>query len=138
MINNIKFTTTFIFFLFMNLVCFGQKEIKNSTNILGCWQTIKYTTAKEEVIYPTELKMIFTFNCDGSYEMTISDGFTNEKKQQKGTFTLLNNIIALTPIGELKAIEDTISFIDASSFKWNVILENEKGTFYLKRILCNN
>ena len=83
----------------MNLVCWGQKEIKNSTNILGCWQTIKNTTAKEEVIYPAEIKMIYNFNCDGSYNMLVSNGFTNIKKEQKGTFTLLNNTIALVADG---------------------------------------
>ncbi|MDI1317759.1 hypothetical protein [Flavobacterium sp.] len=136
MINLTKVISTLIFLFFLSLECLGQKEAKNSENILGCWQTIKYTTAKEEVIYPAEIKMIYRFSCDGSYTMIISNSFTNTKKEQKGTFTLLNNTIALVANGEVEVIKDTITFIGASSFKWDVVLENEKGTFQLQRIMC--
>lgn len=126
---------TLFFFIFVNPVCFGQNE-KEYLNIIGCWQIVKYNTAKEEFVYPLEVKSIYKFYCDGKYEMIISNSFTNQKKEQKGTFKFANSNITLVSDGGGDPITDNVSFVDVSNFKWNVVLDNEKGTFQLKRILC--
>jgi hypothetical protein len=131
---NITKAIGIFFFIFANSFCFGQNE-KEYLNIIGCWQTVKYTTAKEEVVYPPEVKMIYRFYCDDKYEMIISNGFTNQKKEQKGTFKFAKNSITLVSDGG-DPITDNVSFIDANNLKWNVVLDNEKGTFQLKRMLC--
>ena len=120
--------------IFLNSLCFGQNQ-KENLNIIGCWQTVKYSTAKEEVIYPSEVKMIYRFYCDGSYEMLISNSNTNQKKEQKGTYKFTKNSITLITNGG-DPITDNIAFIDACNIKWNVVLENEKGAFQMKRIIC--
>ena len=125
-----------ILFLFLSSFCFGQNQ-KDNLNIIGCWQTVKYSTAKEEVIYPAEVKMIYRFYCDGSYEMLISNSTTNQKREQNGTYKYAKNSITLiTNNGD--PITDKIFFMDACNLKWNVVLENESGTFQLKRILSED
>lgn len=132
--NLTKIIEILFFLIFVNSFCFGQNE-KEYLNIIGCWQTVKYTTAKEEVVYPPEVKMIYRFYCDGSYEMLISDGFTNQNKEQKGTYKFAKNSITLVSDGG-NPITDSVTFIDASNFKWSVVFENEEGTFQLKRVTC--
>jgi hypothetical protein len=125
-----------IFFVFLNSFCFGQNKNDN-LNIIGCWQTVKYSTVKEEVIYPSEVKMIYKFYLDGSYEMIISNSATNQNREQNGTYSYKKNSLTLiTNNGE--PITDKISFVDACTLKWDVVLENENGTFQLKRILCED
>lgn len=127
--------TSIIFFVFINSYCFGQNK-KDNLNIIGCWQTVKYSTAKEEVLYPAEVKMIYRFYLDGSYEMIISNSATNQNREQNGTYIYKKNSLTLiTNNGE--PITDKISFVDACNLKWDVVLENENGTFQLKRILCD-
>jgi hypothetical protein len=131
-----KHIISIIFFVFLNSFCFGQNKNDN-LNIIGCWQTVKYSTVKEEVIYPSEVKMIYKFYLDGSYEMIISNSATNQNREQNGTYSYKKNSLTLiTNNGE--PITDKISFVDACNLKWDVVLENENGTFQLKRTLCED
>jgi hypothetical protein len=104
-----------LIFIFINSLCFGQNQ-KENLNIIGCWQTVKYSNAKEEVIYPKEVKMIYKFYCDGSYEMIISNSNTDQKKEQKGTYKFTKNSITLITNGG-DPITDNIAFIDSFNIK---------------------
>jgi hypothetical protein len=115
---------------------YTQSETINTQNLIGCWQTTKYVTANEEIIYPKEIKMIYKFYCNGTYEMLISNDNTNQSKYQKGKFSYDGKMITVAIDGGEEPIEDYVSFVDANTIKMDVVLENEQGTFYIKRILC--
>ena len=122
------------FSVYTNSFCFGQNE-KEYLNIIGCQQTVKYTSVNKKVTYPSWVKMIYRFYCDGKYEMIILNGSTNKKKEQNGIFKFVKNSITLIPDGG-DSITDKVSFTDSSNLQWNVVLNNENGTFQLKRTLC--
>jgi hypothetical protein len=115
----------------------NKQNEKENINIFGCWQTVKYTNAKEEVVYPPEVIMIYKFYSDDKYEMLISNGFTKQKKVQIGTFKFATNNITLVSDGGVP-FTDNVSFIDVNNFTWDVLLNNEKGKFQLKRIQCED
>ena len=122
--------------LFTNTNAYSQSEKISTQNLIGCWQTIKYVTENEEIVYPKEIKMIYKFYCDGTYEMLISNDNTNQSKYQKGKFTYNGKMISVIIDGGDEPIKDNLISIDANNeFNQMKIWNRQEENYFITAAL---